>query len=235
MLRRELTPGTPPPRLRFRGPNVHVPLWALAGGWLLAVAVRGLVAAVRWWRVSVPAVLGWSLWLRWGVVLLWGVLALGVLLAGWAWRWPASFRTQVADRVLSRWRWLWVYRRDWQPAMVTTGLAFRPQLGASLPRLRWVRSTSSTDVVRVRMLPGQTVDDWREQAARLAQVFGARSVRVQRDLAQLQDLLLIVRRRAGTKIEKLEVSSVTELHADAPTAPVPPATSPFPRAPRGVR
>jgi S-DNA-T family DNA segregation ATPase FtsK/SpoIIIE len=86
-------------------------------------------------------------------------------------------------------RWLWwplraalrhvfVYRRLWQPAMVTTGLAIRFDRRIFVPELRGVASAGDVDVVRLRMLPGQVRDDYTKQAPRLARTFGALDCRV---------------------------------------------------------
>ena len=46
------------------------------------------------------------------------------------------------------------------------------------PTLKKVQSTRSVDRVRVRMLPGQTVEDWAKVSDRLCQTFGAEDCRV---------------------------------------------------------
>ena len=52
------------------------------------------------------------------------------------------------------------------------------------PTVLTVASTLSVDRVRVRMLPGQTVEDYAAVADRLAQTFGASAVRVRSVLAR---------------------------------------------------
>jgi hypothetical protein len=150
MLQRRLAPGPAVPRLRFRAPNVHVPLWLLALGWLGTLVLRVLLWAATHPRSAAAGLL--ALWLvlhpppAWQPLAIAAVVALGV----WWARWPRSFRRHVSARAQAAWRRLWVYRRDWQPAMVTS------------------------------VLPGQTIEQWQQAAPRLAQTWGLRIVRVRR-------------------------------------------------------
>lgn len=102
------------------------------------------------------------------------VLALVALLVAW-WRYsPRSF-TGV---VVSRWRAVWLYRRRWQPAMVTTGLATTLNGREYLPRLRKVVSTRWMDRVLVDLLSGQAPEEFEKQTSQLAHTFEAHRVRV---------------------------------------------------------
>jgi S-DNA-T family DNA segregation ATPase FtsK/SpoIIIE len=240
MLRRELSPGRPVPRLRFRGPNLHLPLWLIALGWAgyrTTVAVVWLVLHPRAALALAGLVVAWAVWLRWGWAPYgWTMAAATVVLGTWWARWPGSFGRQVTTRLRSRWRWLAVYRRDWQPAMVTSGLSLAQNLGASLPRLRRVRAEPARDVLRVRMLPGQTVEQWQAAGPRLAATFGVRAVRVRRVRrvpGRPLDLDVLCLRRslpvADTAPDNIDVTK------PAPVEDTQPATPPrgaFPRAPR---
>ncbi|WP_168207340.1 FtsK/SpoIIIE domain-containing protein [Microlunatus elymi] len=119
------------------------------------------------------------LWSRFGLLpsSLASLLIIGALV-GWWLRSPATFTRTVGDRARSLGRWLWTYRRYWQPAMVTANLAQHRDGSEQLPELLGVASTRSVDRVRVRLLPGQTLDDWAEMAHRLAQTFAIDSCRV---------------------------------------------------------
>jgi S-DNA-T family DNA segregation ATPase FtsK/SpoIIIE len=150
----------------------RLPLWLLLLRWVLRRLLRLTVWAVLH-PVAVAALLAVAAVHRWGEADGWawpaGTLT-GALAAftGVAWASPtARYRAVAAARRM------WVYRRGWQPAMVTAGLTY----GRRLPRLRGVRSDRHTDWVRVRMLPGQTVEDWGAVAARLRQTFGLLDVR----------------------------------------------------------
>lgn len=234
MLRRELSAGRPAPRLRFRGPHLHVPLWLLALGWALVGTGRAAL-----WLVLHPGaavalagvVLAWALWLRWGWAPYgWTGSSTAVVLGVWWARFPGSFGRHVTDRVHAAWRRLVVYRREWQPAMVTCGLAHAPALGSSLPRLRRVRIDGPQDVVRVRMLEGQTPEQWRAAAPQLARVFEVRAIRVRTVPDQLRELDLLCRRR-GTA--RAPIRHVTEPEPVDDTQPATPRPGAFPRQPRG--
>src|SRR3569833_4338216 len=96
---------------------------------LLVNLVRGLIGLVlvlvrHWATTLVMAGLGGLTYVTgWQSLLLlagWGALALGC----WAWfGWP-SFLRLVLRPARARWRYLTVYRRNWQPVMVMSGLAF---------------------------------------------------------------------------------------------------------------
>ena len=126
---------------------------------------------------------GGDRWRRWdgsaNPLILPSVLApLVAGLVGWRLQWPGSFETQVHLRFRSWWRGQLIYRLRWTKAMDTAGLMKERHGTDYVPPLLWVRSTRSVDRVRVRMLPGQTVEDFGAVAERLAQTFGAEVCRV---------------------------------------------------------
>ncbi|ABW15650.1 cell divisionFtsK/SpoIIIE [Parafrankia sp. EAN1pec] len=175
------------PRIPSRPDKVRVPLWML----LLAVAGKGLVLGVRWcWRhrIAVPVAVGLLVFVhRFGLLGLVGLLVgLTVVAAVWRRAHPASFGW-LARWVWGRVRLTVVYRRRWRAAMVHTDLAIRvPTSNADqvtfddyYPRIRSIRSTRAVDVLRVELLPGQTPEQWAEQAEALRHVFRARRCQVQ--------------------------------------------------------
>jgi len=101
----------------------------------------------------------------------------GLGLAFWARRAPDSFH-RVA---VSRWRGFWVYRRSWQPAMVTCGLALVMAEREYLPELRRVVSTPCVDRVLVELLSGQAPEDFEARTSQLAHTFEALRCRVEVD------------------------------------------------------
>ena len=155
-----------------------------AGGWWLLrhpFAVVGAVAVLMASRFTTT---------HGPVPVLVVVVILAVLLAGW-WRLHrASFTRLVLCRVRGTWRAATTYRYLWQPAMVTTAMALRVEGVQYLPRLVSVTSTGGVDVVRVRMLPGQTLTDWASNAPRLAQTFGVLDCRVRTVQGRTHDLAL---------------------------------------------
>ncbi len=180
--------------VRLNTAKVHVPLTAVLAAW----AGRRFVAS-GWWLIRHPlAVVAALVFLAmWWVTLTRGplpALALSsvvtVVLLAWRRLHPTSFTTVLACRARGMWLATTCYRYMWQPAMVTTGLAVRVDGTQYVPRLVCVRSTGTVDVVRVRMLPGQTLTDWAANAPRLAQTFGAIDCRVRSVPNRVQDLAL---------------------------------------------
>ncbi|QKW39384.1 cell division protein FtsK [Actinomadura sp. NAK00032] len=128
--------------------------------------------------VSVLSVLGW-LGYRFGwlvPVLLPALVTLG--LSMWAGVDRPSFVRWIARPARARWRLIAVYRRDWQPVLVTAGLTKVHKGREYLPSLVRVRCGPTSDRVLVRMLKGQAPDAWERVAVNLAHGFGATLVRV---------------------------------------------------------
>jgi S-DNA-T family DNA segregation ATPase FtsK/SpoIIIE len=178
---------------RLNVAKVRVPLTAVLAAW-----VAGKIAAGLGWLIKHPITFAPVL-LALGFLRVFDVLgplpiAATVLivvggLVAWRVLWPEAFTTQVVWRLRGLWRGRWPYRFTWQPAMVTTGLAVLVDGREYLPKIRSVKSTGSVDLLRVRMLPGQTIEDWAEAAPRLAQTFDAQECRV-RSTERRQELCL---------------------------------------------
>jgi len=174
------TPGQTPVRLNMA--KVHVPLSAV-----LAASVGRRLAAGGWWLLRHPlavagavvVLMAWRFTIAHGplpLLVLLGVVAAALLT--WRQAHRSSFTRLVLCRARGTWRAATVYRYLWQPAMITTSMAVRVDDMQYLPRLVSVTSTGGVDVVRVRMLPGQTLADWASNASRLAQTFGVVDCRV---------------------------------------------------------
>ncbi|WP_298455299.1 FtsK/SpoIIIE domain-containing protein [uncultured Cellulomonas sp.] len=180
--------------MRLNVAKVRVPLTAVLAAW----AGRQLASGV-WWllrhplavALAVAALMAVRVTATRGPVLVLSVAAVAVaVLVAW-WRvYPRSFVRLVVWRTRGLWRAATVYRWVWQPAMVTAGLAVRVDGTGYLPRLVSVASTGAVDVVRVRMLPGQTLTDWASNTQRLAQTFGAVDCRVRTVPGRAHDLAL---------------------------------------------
>jgi S-DNA-T family DNA segregation ATPase FtsK/SpoIIIE len=225
--RRVLRPDGRPPSLRFRPPSIHIPLWLMAVGWLVALTWRGL----RWLAVHrrTAIVLGTALWLALAdLVLEAAVLLLVVAGAGCLW-WAASpdtFRRLVLARVQLWLREWFTYRRNWQPAMLTCGLTLRESWGGDIPTLRRVTTEDGRDLLRVRMLDGQTAEQWQAAAPALASTFGVRAVRIRRTDRPRELVLVVALRNGGNR-------HVTDRTVEADMTQVPTARGAFPRQPRG--
>ena len=134
-----------------------------------------LVGMVRQPVTTAVFTVALTTWLAGGIPGL-GILGTTVIgaLVLWHRQWPHSYRRLV----VSRWRAALVYRRRWQPAMVTCGLAVQAEDREYLPQIRRVTSDEYTDRLVVDLLSGQCPDDFEAQASQLAHTFGALRVRV---------------------------------------------------------
>ena len=226
--RRVLQPEAAVPSLRFRAPSIRIGLRWLFLGWLCVLAWR----ALRWLAVHprctiVLAVAGWVLWTDSVLpALVIAAVTAGVLCGWWALE-PGSFTRRITHPVQLELREWLTYRRDWQPAMLTSGLSLRESWGGDLPTLRRVSSDAGRDVLRVKMLPGQTPDQWQSAAAALAQTFDARAARVRRVAGRPQELDLLLTPRGARN------HHVTERRVDVEPDQVLEPRGAFPRAPRG--
>src|SRR4051794_19281326 len=163
---------TAPVRL---SPGLTAVGWLLRQAWRLLVVTAATPAALAGLVLVLGAVVLWSV----SPLLMWSMAALGVGLSVgcrlvWADRWLVWLRLPMR----SWWRGWFIYRHRWAAAMDTAGLAVAWRCTLWNPSVLTVTSTLSVDRVRVRMLPGQTVEDYAAAGDRLAQTFGAEAVRV---------------------------------------------------------
>ncbi|MFC4052123.1 FtsK/SpoIIIE domain-containing protein [Actinomadura syzygii] len=168
----------------FAAPKWAPPVWHMPEGLVLIVnLVRALLRTMIFLiRNIVPvSVLSGLAWLgyRFGWIvpaLLLALVAVG--LGVWVVVDRPSVVRWVVRPALSWWRRVSVYRRDWQPVLVTAGLSKVHKGREYLPSLVRVRSGPTSDRVLVRMLKGQAPDAWEKVSANLAHGFGASLVRV---------------------------------------------------------
>ncbi|MCL2092500.1 MAG: FtsK/SpoIIIE domain-containing protein [Micrococcales bacterium] len=148
-----------------------------AAGLGLRVLVWSLRRPVRLARLTVLAVVAWVVvtgrawWLAVAVALLVAVLVV------W-WRcWPVAFDHRVTQRARGRVR-SWSYRRRWGVAMTGCGLTTKDNDGDRVyPTRSVIWSTKTADWFRVRMLPGQTLNDWNTKAPALAAALDVQTLR----------------------------------------------------------
>ncbi|PZG16637.1 FtsK/SpoIIIE domain-containing protein [Nonomuraea aridisoli] len=176
---RNLVSTTPDTAVVFRPAVVTTPailtivilIWRMLAG-LVRTAWRHPIAA------TVPVIPG-AVWYVYGwpaSASLSGTVVLALI--SWAFIDRPSFVRLVGYRLLAWWRFVWIYRRHWQPVMIVSGLGRHLKGRDYLPILGKVTCTSWADLVTVRMLKGQAVKDWSDRLDHLAQGFGARSCRV---------------------------------------------------------
>jgi S-DNA-T family DNA segregation ATPase FtsK/SpoIIIE len=173
-----------------------------------------LVRLVRHHPVlTLTTALVWWLWRRFGwpaPVFLATVL---VTTAGvWWWLWPASFTRLVLRPAHGRWR-RQRYQRRWAAVMTIGRLAPAYQGCLLLPVLGKVASTRYTDRVAIRLVSGQSAEDYARRADNLAHGFGAVTCRVRSDKPG-RLVLEFVRRDALTAIiSALPIPAVPDLTA----------------------
>lgn len=163
----------------IRPRRLELPVWLIAIGLVLRWMWRGL-----WWCLRHPltvglVVAGVSLYREFGRS---GVIVPVVLAAAvsavWRWRHESSWWTWCAGPTLGRFRQLFVYRRAWREAMTLCGLAKVYDHRTVLPELLRVRSDQALDVLTIRMVRGQTPEEFQKATANLAYAFGRRHARI---------------------------------------------------------
>jgi S-DNA-T family DNA segregation ATPase FtsK/SpoIIIE len=162
----------------LRSPVLHTPLWlitcaqAVRGLWRLArfiarhpVACLVLAGLAIAWRF-----LGWP-----GPAIIAAVLL--AALTSWRLAWPASWARVIAGPIRARWL-RWHYRRDWPAVMTIAGLAVHYRGRLLIPLLGPVTTTGYVDRLHVRLVAGQSPEDFADRADNLAHGFGALSCRI---------------------------------------------------------
>ncbi|MEV0329831.1 FtsK/SpoIIIE domain-containing protein [Micromonospora echinospora] len=178
-----------PPLVNFRRLSVTTP-WPLVWAYTLAVvlarlvrlAFRLAVGAVRHWRawpVVALLLVAVDVWQTFGWVPHLLVAALTTIGGGvWWWKGRESFHRRIVLRLVSWWRRLWVYRRQWHEVMTLCGLVKKYDQGEKVPELLSVTCSDATDEVVLRMPRGQNPEIYHKAARDLAYSFGTRHCRV---------------------------------------------------------
>lgn len=197
----------------LRSPVLHTPLWLISAAQLcrwawrcgrfiarhpvIDVITAGLAVA---WRF-----LGWP-----GPV----IIAAGMVAASAVWRlaWPGSWNRVVAGPTRVRWR-RWLYQRDWPAVMTIAGLAVHYRGRLVLPRLGKVITTACVDRLEVRLVAGQSPDDFTSRAGNLAHGFGASSCRIRAASPGTVTVELVRRNALAGIIPALPVPDHADLRA----------------------
>lgn len=181
-----------PHRTRNRDRGLFlVPTVRLSIGTVIVLLIgRGLLRLiVAMWRHPVATLITGALlagWIAWGpttLAIVIGSTAAAVVIGALVWRFAddVTFGKWFRTPVRSKWRRRWVFDRNWQPAMVLTGLGRLVHGDEFLPIVRRVHSTERRDLVQVSMVAGQTAADFAEVADQLATTFGALRMTIRRD------------------------------------------------------
>jgi S-DNA-T family DNA segregation ATPase FtsK/SpoIIIE len=144
-------------------------------------AVKGIGAFLRFLTTR-PAG-QWSL-LCAGLLLLDGLAAVAlvngvllVLLGVWLRLDRESYDRRISERVRG-WLRSRPYRRGWEQVLSSKKVNLTEKgdnrAGVLLPTMRHIRSSKGRDVLRVKMLPGQILEDWVEVCHRISVAFGCR-------------------------------------------------------------
>ncbi|NDL60975.1 cell division protein FtsK [Phytoactinopolyspora sp. XMNu-373] len=144
-----------------------------------------LLLVVPWYAIRHPIIsvlVGGSAW----IALLHGPFGLAVayvavasVLVIWRLVHKPSFVRFVSRPVRSKWRGAWVYRRRWTSAMHMCGLSKGFGAKRYVPHVVRVRSDEFGDRVRIKLLMGQSADDFEAKTEALASTFGATGCRVE--------------------------------------------------------
>lgn len=194
-------------------PVVRVPWWLLLPWGLVKWAGLGLLVAVRYWRLTVPAAVLLISWLLGGW---WAPLLLVVVVAAAAGAWAVvdrgSFRRFGWWPVLGRWR-RWRYSRRWWAAMSTAGLVVSFEAHTLMPQLRRLVCRGTVDILTVRPVSGQLLEDFTGASERLAAFLGALDVRVRPGRSGLVTLTVIRRDPLTAVVAPLPVVACPDFRA----------------------
>jgi S-DNA-T family DNA segregation ATPase FtsK/SpoIIIE len=202
----------------FASPVWRSPVYRTPEPVIWLVQLVRLVARVVWFVLRHPLVdavagLVALVWLHFGwpgVVVLASVVLAG-LVALRAWR-PDWFARFVSGPARNRWRW-WFYRRHWHAVMTIARLAPLYRGRVVVPLLGRVRVTGCTDLVRVKLVSGQSPADFAARAEGIAHGFKARLCRV-RTAGPGAVVLELVRRDAlAEPMPALPIPDVSDLRA----------------------
>lgn len=148
------------------------------------VALAKAVAMLGWCAVlfpiiSIPILASIVVGVCFGSVFgLFLAMVSGAALTAWSQLSPASFQRWVSEPIRIHWRTWWVYRHRWTALCTLHGLTAKLDDRALVPKLVSVCIGASSDVVEVRILAGQSVADWQNHSAALAEALGARRVTI---------------------------------------------------------
>jgi S-DNA-T family DNA segregation ATPase FtsK/SpoIIIE len=150
---------------------------------LLSAVLRCTCTLIRWAvlfpAISVPLLACGAAVHRWGWPTgVWAAAAFLVILLIWRLVVPSSFRRWVSGRIRVRWRSWTFYRQSWASTCALHGLTTQLNDDVLIPQLKRIVIGGSVDVLTVRMLAGQSITDWQQQAEALAHAFGAQLLRV---------------------------------------------------------
>ncbi|WP_131817016.1 cell division protein FtsK [Nocardia salmonicida] len=143
------------------------------------LAARILLWSFIFPMLSLPVIgaiaVGW--WLSWPVGLVVG-LAAPIGWIAWARLWPDSWERRVTGRIRARHRIWSRYRRRWSEVTAMHGLSTVLDTEVRTPLLARVTPGPVADILDIKMLDGQTREQWAKQSDAQRHSFAAVGVRV---------------------------------------------------------
>ena len=174
----QITNPDPFARPVLRSPVLHTPVWMIAVAqlarllWRVArfIARHPVVSLITAAVIAAWHYLGWS-----GPVAI--VLVVAATAVAWRRFWPASWSRLVASPMRGRHR-RWRYQQNWVQVMTVARLVVASRSHLLVPVLGPVASTGCTDRLLVRMVAGQSPDDYGKHAVNIAHGLGALTCRI---------------------------------------------------------
>jgi DNA segregation ATPase FtsK/SpoIIIE, S-DNA-T family len=195
---------------------------------MVAVTARGLARTVAWaarcWSLTLPPALLAVGWVRLGPAWLAAVLALPlVVAAGWGWLHRPSLTRALGPvwcRLLGNWRMTTKYRRLWTAAMLGADLVIDRKGSDHAPIIRRVSSTWWVDTVTVRLLFGQTPEQFSRAAEQLRHTFGAHRCTVRETRPGWVSLRFYSRDPLTSTVPALPLAAIHQAGGDLARLPV---------------
>jgi DNA segregation ATPase FtsK/SpoIIIE, S-DNA-T family len=150
--------------------------WFVALFWCIKAVGCLLWLAILFPALSIPAFVSLGMTLCYGFGA--GMLAAVALVAGYG-TWAAldarSFEAWIAQPVRQRFLMWWRYTRNWESVCALNGLTTRDRDRdrTLTPRLRSVCIGKYTDAIDLRVVTGQSVNDWQKRVHELAAAWHA--------------------------------------------------------------
>ena len=201
--------------------------WIAALFWCIEALGRLLWLAIVFPALSIPALVSLGMTLCYGIVA--GMLTAVTFVAGYG-TWAAldarSFEAWIAQPVRQRFLMWWRYSRNWESICALNGLTTRDRERdrTLTPRLRSICIGKHTDAIDLRVVTGQSVNDWQKRVHELAAAWRADRLTIRatapgevRIMITRYDVLAqpipLPRRAAGTDVNLAAVAvGITDTH-----------------------
>jgi S-DNA-T family DNA segregation ATPase FtsK/SpoIIIE len=135
--------------------------------------------AILFPALSIPALISLGMTLEYGIGAgMLTALAIGGGYTAWAALDAKSFQTWIESPIRREFQSWWRYTRNWDAVCALHGLTARHNDPVLTPQLRAVVIGKHTDVIDVRVVTGQSIDDWRKRTHELAAAWRADQLNV---------------------------------------------------------